>query len=175
MAMKITFEKLKTSNSEVIKLLNKWTNDPLLLPLTRRIKSKEDLDVQITGTVASLNKRLEHDFVYLIYADDNCVGQMSFQIDPGLLHKKEPGTAWIGLGIGEASARGKGVGMKAMEYLEKQIYAQGLHRIELGVFAFNKPAINLYKKLGYQEIGRYEDFTYWKGKMWQNICMEKYL
>mgnify|MGYP000551154996 CR=1 FL=1 len=100
---------------------------------------------------------------------------MSFQIDFDHLFKKEPGTAWIGLGLGEASARGKGVGMLAMDYLEKQIHAQGLHRIELGVFAFNAPAIKLYKKLGYQEIGRIESFTYWQGKMWQNICMEKYL
>jgi RimJ/RimL family protein N-acetyltransferase len=173
--MKITFEKLITPEPEIVRKLNKWANDPLLVPLIRRSHNKADLDAQVSATVDSLIKRLEHNFMYLIYVNDSCVGEMSFQLDSGLLYKKEPGTAWIGLGIGEASARGKGLGMKAMEYLEKQIYDQGLRRIELGVFAFNIPALNLYKKLGYQEIARNEAFTYWQGKMWSNICMEKYL
>lgn len=173
--MKITFEKLIKPSPEIASILTNWANDPLLVPLTRRNCNKADLEAQFSVTVASLSKRLEHDFVYLIYVDNRCVGRMSFQVDSGLLHKKEPGTAWIGLVLGEASARGIGVGMKAMEYLEKQIYAQGLRRIELGVFAFNTAALKLYKKRAYQEIARDDAFTYWQGKMWQNICMEKYL
>ena len=62
-----------------------------------------------------------------------------------------------------------------MRYLEGQIREQGLKRIELGVFEFNASAIKLYKKMGYQEIGRIDDFTYWHEKMWQDIRMEKYL
>jgi RimJ/RimL family protein N-acetyltransferase len=111
----------------------------------------------------------------LIYADGQLVGEMNFQIDPGHLFKKESGTAWIGIGIGDASARGKGVGTKAMQYLEKQIQVEGLKRIELGVFEFNTNAIKLYKNMGYQEIGRIDDFTCWQGRMWQDIRMEKYL
>jgi RimJ/RimL family protein N-acetyltransferase len=79
------------------------------------------------------------------------------------------------MGIGEASARNKGIGTKALIYLEKQIKSQGIIRIELGVFAFNKPALKLYKKSGYQEIGCVDDFTYYQGKMWASIHMEKYL
>lgn len=173
--MNITFEKLTTPFPEIVVSMNKWANDPILVPLTRPIRTKADLEIQFSVTVASLKKRLEHDFVYLIYVNDCCVGEMSFQIDSGLLYKKEPGTAWIGLSIGEVSARRKGVGMVAMNYLEEQIYAQGLRRIELGVFAFNTPALKLYKKRAYQEIARNEAFTYWQGRMWQNICMEKYL
>lgn len=48
-------------------------------------------------------------------------------------------------------------------------------RIELGVFEFNTNALKLYQKLGYKEINRTEDFTYWNGKMWHDIRMEKYL
>jgi len=62
-----------------------------------------------------------------------------------------------------------------MRYLEEQIRDNGLHRIELGVFEFNLPAIKLYQKMGYQEISRIDDFTYWQGKMCQDIRMEKYL
>jgi RimJ/RimL family protein N-acetyltransferase len=173
--MKITFEKLINPNPEIVRNLNKWANDPLLVPLIRRCRNKADLDAQVSVTVDSVTKRLKHNFVYLIYVNDNCVGEMSFQLDSTLLYKKEPGSAWVGIGLGEASVRGKGLGMKAMDYLEKKIYAKGLRRIELGVFAFNTPALKLYKKLGYQEIARDEAFTYWQGSMWHSIRMEKHL
>ncbi|WP_342710115.1 GNAT family protein [Lentibacillus persicus] len=51
----------------------------------------------------------------------------------------------------------------------------GNQRIELGVFEFNKPAYKLYQKLGYREIGRIHQFTYWQGSMWSDIRMEKYV
>jgi RimJ/RimL family protein N-acetyltransferase len=113
--------------------------------------------------------------MYLIYANGQLVGEMNFQIDPDHLFRKEAGTAWIGIIIGEASARGKGVGTQAMQYLEEQIHNKGLKRIELGVFEFNNKAINLYTNLGYKEIGRFDNFTYWQGRMWHDIRMEKYL
>jgi len=62
-----------------------------------------------------------------------------------------------------------------MGYLEEEIKAQGLKRIELGVFEFNTNAIKLYRKMGFEEIGRIDDFTYWDGRMWGDIRMEKYL
>jgi hypothetical protein len=27
--------------------------------------------------------------------------------------------------------------------------------------------------MGYREFGRIDDFTYWRGRMWQDIRMEK--
>jgi RimJ/RimL family protein N-acetyltransferase len=100
---------------------------------------------------------------------------MDYQIDPKVLYKKVARTAWIGIIIGEKIARGRGIGYLAMKYLEEQIKLQRLKRIELGVFEFNKNAIKLYKKLGYKEIARMNDFTYWQEKMWQDIRMEKYI
>ena len=40
---------------------------------------------------------------------------------------------------------------------------------------FKPCAIQLYQKLGYREFARISNFTYWDGKMWQDIRMEKYL
>lgn len=173
--MKITFEKLITPIPEIAIFLNKWANDPMLIPFMRPNRNKEELEEQVFVTVESLSKRLVDHPIYLIYADGQLVGEMSFQIDPDHLYKKELRTAWIGIGIGEAFARGKGVGTKAMQYLEKQIQAKGLKRIELGVFEFNTNALKLYKNMSYQEIGRINDFTYWRGRMWQDVRMEKYL
>ena len=173
--MKITFEKLITSDPKIVSTLNKWANDPLLVPLTRPNRNKAELATLTTYTEASLIEILKHQSIYLIYVDNQLVGQMSFQIDFEFLYKKESGTAWVGIALGETSMRGKGIGMKAMDYLEKKISDQGLRRIELGVFSFNTPALKLYKKRGYLEVGRIKEFTLWQNKMWSDIRMEKYL
>jgi len=173
--MKITFEKLISPNSKIANTLNKWANDPLLIPLTRPNRNKKELEAQSVITMTSLTEILKHQFMYLIYVDNQLVGQMNFQMNFGHLYKTEPGTAWIGIALGESSLFRKGIGMKAMDYLEKQIYAEGLRRIELGVFSFNTPALKFYKKRGYLEIGRIEEFTLWQDQMWSDIRMEKYL
>jgi RimJ/RimL family protein N-acetyltransferase len=126
-------------------------------------------------TPDDLLQRLNHQHIYLIYLEGQLVGEMSYQVDPAHLFKKERGTAWIGITIGEEHARGKGIGRQSVQYLEEQIAAHGLARIELGVFEFNAAARALYQNMGYREIARIEDFTYWQDRMWQDIRMEKYL
>ena len=123
----------------------------------------------------NLEDRLQTHRFYLIYLQGQSIGEMDYQVDPPHLYKQEPGSAWIGILIGEESGRGRGIGSLAMQYLEQQIRVPGLKRIELGVFEFNTNAIKLYQKLGYQEFARIADFTYWDGRMWQDIRMEKYL
>lgn len=173
--MDVKFEKLIEPTSEILEYLNKWENDPALIPLIRPNITEDDLEAREILTIEDLEKRLEHNHIYLIYLQDQFVGEMDFQIDPRHLYKKEEGTAWIDIIIGEETARGKGIGYLAVQFLEAEIRLQGLKRIELGVFEFNKNAIRLYEKLGYREIGRIRDFTYWQGKMWQDIRMEKYI
>lgn len=173
--MDITFKKLIEPDSEVLEYLNKWENDPALIPLIRPNRDKEALEMTEVLTVQDLEERLVHNHTFLIYLGDQLVGEMDYQIDPKHVFKKEPGTAWIGIIIGEEIARGKGIGHVALQYLEEELRKQGLRRIELGVFEFNASAIKLYQKAGYKEIGRVPDFTYWQDKMWQDIRMEKYI
>jgi RimJ/RimL family protein N-acetyltransferase len=173
--MDITFKKLIEPDAEVLGYLNKWENDPALIPLIRPNRDQDALEVREVLTFQDLEQRLEQNQTFLIYLEDQLVGEMDYQIDPKHLYKKEAGTAWIGIIIGEGIARGKGIGQVALQYLEEEIRKQGLRRIELGVFEFNTSAIKLYRKAGYTEIGRIPDFTYWQDKMWQDIRMEKYI
>jgi RimJ/RimL family protein N-acetyltransferase len=173
--MNIEFRKLTEPTTETAEAFERWENDPALIPFIRPNRDLAALGVRETVTLKDLEQRLEHNQIFLIYLDGRLIGSMDYQIDPRHLYKKEPGTAWIGIVIGEESGRGKGVGVPAIEYLEQQIKTQGLKRIELGVFEFNAKAIRLYQKLGYQEFARINEFTYWDGKMWQDIRMEKYL
>ena len=172
--MNITYEKLTEPTAEFAEALGRWENDPDLKHLTRPNNNKEELEKDSVVTLDSLKQRLEHTQIYLIRMDGQIVGELSYQIDPRQLYKKEEGTAWLGITIGEKIARGKGVGFSAMQFLEGQIRQRGLKRMELGVFEFNNVAIKLYKKLGFKEIARIDNFTFWKDKMWQDIRMEKY-
>lgn len=173
--MDIRFRKLTEPSVEIAECISKWENDPALLPFIRPNKDKEALEARELVTTEELKKRLEHHHMYLIYLEDRLIGEMDYQVDPRHLFKKESGTAWIGIVIGEDIARGKGIGSLALQHLENEIKNHGLRRIELGVFEFNTNAIKLYKKAGYREIGRIPDFTYWQGKRWQDIRMEKYV
>lgn len=173
--MNIHFTKLTEPTSTLVDVLNRWENDPTLIPLTRPNQNKAEMERQGMMTLDELTQRLEHLHIYLIYLEDQLIGEMNYMVDPSHLYKKKPGTAWIGITIGEPDGRGKGIGYQAIQYLEEQIKQQGLTRIELGVFEFNIQAQKLYQKLGYQEIGRIKDFTYYKDKMWFDIRMEKYV
>lgn len=174
--MNIHFTKLSdASSSEIPAAFTKWENDPALVHLNRPNHSQADIERQSEVDWDELGQRLEYQTIYLIHLDDQLVGTMEFRRDPPHLYKKEPGTAWIGITIGEESARGKGIGPLAMQYLEDEIRKAGYKRIELGVFEFNTRAQKLYQKMGYIEIGRIPDFTFWQDKMWMDIRMEKYL
>lgn len=173
--MKIHFTKLIKPTPEIAEAFNRWENDASLIPFARPNLNKDELEKRRVVTPDDLKQRLDNNQIYLIYLEGQLIGEVSYQVDPGHLFKKEAGTAWIGITIGEAIGRGKGIGYQAMQYLEAQIKRQGLKRIELGVFEFNINAIKLYRKLGYMEIGRINDFTYWQDKMWQDIRMEKYI
>lgn len=171
---RIHFTPLVEPSAEVAAAFTRWENDPALIPISRPNKSAEDLERRQTITPEALGHRLRQQRVYLISLGTQLVGEMSYQVDPGHLFRRVPGTAWVGITIGEAHARGRGVGRAALGHLEQEIAAAGLARIELGVFEFNLPALALYTKLGYQEFARVDAFTYYQGRMWQDIRMEKH-
>jgi RimJ/RimL family protein N-acetyltransferase len=173
--MDIHFEQLTKASSSVVEVIDRWENDPNIIPLTRPNLNKLELERRNRVTLNELQERLKNHHIYLIYLNDQLIGEMNYMIDPGHLLKKETGTAWIGITIGEQIGRGKGIGYQAIEFMEEQIKEEGLKRIELGVFEFNKQAFKLYQKLGYKEIGRIDNFTYWQERMWKDIRMEKYL
>lgn len=173
--MDIRFIKLTEPSEALVEVLNRWDNDPVLIPLTRPNQTKADLERRDTMTLADLKERLNHHQTYLIYLDNQLIGEMNYMVDPDHLYKKEAGTAWIGITIGELEGRGKGIGYQALNFLEEEIKKNGLKRIELGVFEFNVHARKLYERLGYKEIERIENFTYYADKMWFDIRMEKYL
>ncbi len=71
----------------------------------------------------------------------------------------------LGLFIGEANQRGRGLGTEAMELiLEYGFSTLNLNRIQLFVFPFNETAIKLYKRLGFVHEGIQREGTFKSGR-----------
>lgn len=74
-------------------------------------------------------------------------------------------SASIRIAIWEPEARGNGYGTEAMRLLTGFGFEQvGLHRIELGVYAFNPRAIRAYEKVGYKREGTRREALFRDGK-----------
>lgn len=58
------------------------------------------------------------------------------------------------------SARGKGIGIQLVQALMDKLRENGVYRLTLEVRVSNIPAINLYEKLGFKNIGRRPNYYY---------------
>lgn len=176
--MNIHYKKFNINDQDQLEALFKWDNDENMYHLITPVKGPEQKFTPINMEQVKEKYRIRQDdgkYLFLVYDQDRPIGQFSIHIDPEHLYKKIKNTSWLGIGIGEKTYWGTGVGEKAMAFFEQESVNLGLSRIELGVFEYNVRAVHFYKKLGYQEIARLEKFTYWQGKYWSDIRMEKYL
>jgi len=74
--------------------------------------------------------------------------------------------------IPDVKYRGKGYGRKAIDLvLEYGFDHLNLHRIYLDTLESNKPVIELYKKVGFEEEGRKKQHIYKNGEYFDLICM----
>lgn len=175
--MKITFRPFDWGEDADCAALAKWENDSEIRHLFAVFKDK--VDYKRVSTVEHLksvyvnpnrSKRRQN---YMILADNTRVGECSLDFELPHMISAEPDTAWFGIVIGEAFARGKGIGEQAMLFLESEAQKLGAKRAELGVFEFNERAIKLYQKMGYKELKRIKNFTYWNDFMWSDVRMSK--
>lgn len=146
-----------------------WSNssDAYLFTPSFLLEKKKSLD-ETWENYKKLDK-----IVYLIEFEGKIIGEVSLDLKFPLVLKKNEKTAWVGIVFGKSLSRGKGFGKKAMEFIEKKARESGAQRIELGCFEFNTRAYEFYKKLGYTEIGRLDNFTLYNNKWWKDIRMEK--
>lgn len=82
----------------------------------------------------------------------------------------------LGIALSNTS-RGSGVGLAAvMQLLEHAKDEMGLRKVELEVMATNHHAINLYRKVGFEEVGvrreHYHDGTAWHDVLVMEIFVE---
>ncbi len=81
-------------------------------------------------------------------------------------------TAYFGIIIGDAKARGKGYGKETTVLMLNYAFRNlNLHKILLEVVAFNKDAINLYKKIGFENEGILKQQIYLEGSYHDLVIM----
>ena len=149
---------------EHLKLLHKWANDPELrrivgpyFPVSVREKEK-----WFDQVVASENKKV---FIIQTKDKDN-IGYMYLNVD--WVHRK----AELAIAICEKEFLGKGYGTDAV----KTLLGYGFHeldfnRIYVYVFAFNKKAVQLYKKCGFKREGLIRGDYLIRGKYQDRLIM----
>ncbi len=76
------------------------------------------------------------------------------------------------LGIAVKSGyRRFGIATKLMDELLQEAKRQGLKVIILDVYEKNTPALNLYRKMGFKEVGRIPKAVFWRGEYMDDIKM----
>ena len=71
----------------------------------------------------------------------------------------------LAIGLGDSAHWGKGYGSEAVQLALAFAFNElNLHRLQLGVFSYNKRAIALYEKLGFQKEGVHREYILRDGR-----------
>jgi len=83
-------------------------------------------------------------------SDERVIGFVGLYLD----HPRHV-EAWVGIGIGRREDWSKGYGTDAMRLALRYAFTElNLHRVSLGVFAYNPRAMRSYEKAGFRYEGR---------------------
>jgi diamine N-acetyltransferase len=174
--MKVEFLPINYANLNDCAILTKWFNDPSLNYLISPNFYQGNMGQITPQYLSQLNLHPRFDkFAYFIVVDNIIIGDINIIDNPDYLLKKEYNSCWLGITIGEKQYQGKGIGKKAMNFIEQQAHDLGFERMELGVFEFNTRAIEFYKQLGYKQFGVVPKFTYYNGDWYDDLRFEKKL
>jgi RimJ/RimL family protein N-acetyltransferase len=78
--------------------------------------------------------------------------------------------AWLGLGIGDRSLWGQGIGSEAMQLALRYAFCElNLYRVQLTVIDYNARAIALYEKFGFKREGVFRQFGQRDGRRYDMI------
>ena len=128
--------------------------------------SRAEEDKFLCRRLASIE---DGDVLHLIAEmDDEIVGSA----EVCKLSGRESHVGTLGIGV-KSGYRRIGIATKLIETLTQRAKHQGLKIILLAVYENNVPAITLYRKLGFKEIGRTPKGVYWEGKYIDDIKMAK--
>lgn len=174
--MKVEFIPINYHDLKDCAIIARWYNDPELNYLITPNFSPQALPPVTAESIQSSHLYSAYEkYAYFMLCDGAIIGDVSLVEHPDYLYDATHHSAWLGIMIASPSHRGQGIGKQAMAYIEDKAYLLGFRRIELGVFAFNTPAIRFYKKCGYRYIGRIPHATFVKGSWYDDLRYEKFL
>jgi RimJ/RimL family protein N-acetyltransferase len=143
--------------------------NPVYAPFpSDHVHDKEKMREQIKASYSAPINQVGWRRTFLLEDHDQVYGSLSLSALPlcTSLHR-----CLLGIGL-DSEVRGKGYGKKLMEYaICWARETEQIQYIDLGVFSHNRVAIQLYKGLGFKEIGRIEDLFRINGDIITDIQM----
>ncbi len=150
---------------ETPEFMLQWAGPSFVFPLN---------EFQLEEYLKDANRKNSSSYIYSVIDGDmdKVVGHISLtRID------RNNRSARIGrVLIGDSEVKGKGMCRQMMQQMLKIAFEElELHRVTLGVFDFNKPAIACYEKAGFQKEGLLRDHQkfgneYWS--LWEMAILE---
>ena len=144
----------------------RWLNDPAVYPYLMRDRPLSRVEEE--AWLSNAGGRPD-DAVFLIELREGSrpIGGC------GLHGVRSPSrAAELGIFIGEADCRERGLGREAMELLCYYGFRMlNLNRIGLRVYEYNPRAIRCYERAGFRVEGRRREARYWNGRYWDVVVM----
>jgi RimJ/RimL family protein N-acetyltransferase len=103
--------------------------------------------------------------------DDEIVGSANFSRGR---QSKNRHVADLGIAL-RKDVRGRGLGMAMMQVGIRWARSVGIRKLSLGVFATNRPARRLYRKLGFAQEGRLRGEVILRGKPVDELILARWL
>ncbi len=166
---------LRKMTMEDAPIYHKWQNDMKIAPLVNPfidMHSIDEVEETLRGMLHADNRK---NYIIEHLKDEKPIGYTGlFNIN----HYHKNVECYIA--ICEEGYRGKGVGPEAMGLLMKYVFMEmNMHRLSLRVFAENKPAIGMYKRIGFQIEGHLRETRFhhgaWQDSYIMSILQEDYL
>ncbi|MFT6997003.1 MAG: diamine N-acetyltransferase [Cryomorphaceae bacterium] len=83
--------------------------------------------------------------------------------------------AGIGILVAEPEKRGKGFASEVMEILLPYCFQTlSMHQVYCSILTDNTESIKLFKKFGFEKVGVKKDWTFYEGKFYDEVLMQKF-
>lgn len=145
--------------------LLQWAGPGFQFPLTF---------AQLNTYIKDANQENADAFIYKVVENES--GKTIGHISLGNIERSNRSARIKKVLVGPESGRGQGIGVKMIQAVLTVAFEDlQLHRVSLGVFDFNTPAIACYEKAGFQKEGllrdcrKYEE-NYWS--LWEMSMLE---
>jgi ribosomal protein S18 acetylase RimI-like enzyme len=163
--IKISIRPPKMSDLDsCLKMINSLVEERAMLTIQKKVNRKEEKEY--------LEKIIKNDKSIHLFLIIN--GEVMGNARVSMKDKTMSHIGELGISL-RKEARGLGLGKKLFkEVMEKAIKKFKPRIITLDVYAKNKVALSLYKKMGFQKIGLIKEGTQYFGKYEDVIMMAKY-
>jgi RimJ/RimL family protein N-acetyltransferase len=152
------------SEALFVRLAKEADRYPLAVLFAAVAEERNGIAAEPPVDVQTWAKRWELDRTFVAVIGGEVVGELHIERTPF-------GFGEIGMMVA-AGSRGRGVGTALMVAAIAWARQQGLHKLSLGVFPSNEPALALYHKLGFVEEGRRVKHIRRKsGELWDLVEM----